>query len=311
MKKTFITGLIILVIGGIMLAIGVGQGGLKSIYWHDGLKIDQHTTSTREIKNVDTIKIDGSNYGPIAIHRGHVAKVTVHAQKSNQIKTSITGHELTISGHSRTHFMFGDFDDDNESPMIEVTVPKQTQIKTIDNSGDASLHVSDLTVANLSSTGYGDLNLENTTVTNEMNMPHQNYGDITMNGVTFDHGLNIDSSGDITIRNSHFMKTDSRVHSADGDVSLVNNRWQNLSVSSASGDLNLEDQSIKGRLTANTDDGDITAHIIPRAGVAIHANSSTGDTSLYGKNRHDYGKVKPNGQAFELSSSNGDVTVAY
>ncbi|WP_203650166.1 DUF4097 family beta strand repeat-containing protein [Secundilactobacillus yichangensis] len=311
MKKTFITGIIILIIGGIMLAIGIGQGGVKSIYWDNGLKTDRRTSYSREIKDVDTINLEGSNYGPIAIHQGNVAKVTVHAQKSNQIKTRISGHTLSISGHSRTHFMFGDFGMDNGSQTIDVTVPKKTQIKTIDNQGEMSLHVSDLTVESLNSTGYGDLNLENTTVTKEMTMPHQNYGDITMNGVTFDRGLNIDSSGDITIRNSNFTKADSRVHSADGDVVLNNNRWQNLSVTSASGELNLEDQSVKSTLTANADDGDITAHIIPRANLAIHANSSTGDTSIYGKNRHDYGKVKPNGQSFELSSSNGDVTVAY
>ncbi|GAX04413.1 hypothetical protein IWT140_02051 [Secundilactobacillus pentosiphilus] len=309
MKKTFITGIIILIIGGIMLAIGIGQGGIKSIYWDNGLKTDQSTSYSREIKNVDTINIEGSNYGPIAIHRGNVAKVAVHAQKSNQIKTHLSGHALTISGHSRTHFMFGDFSIDNGSQTIDVTVPKKTQIKTIDNRGEMSLHVTDLTVKNLSSNGYGNLNLENTMVTKEMNMPHQNYGDITMNGVTFDRGLNIDSSGDITIRNSHFDKADSRLHSDDGEVYLSNNHWQNLSVTSSDGDLYLEDQSVKDTLTANTADGDITARIIPRAGIVIHANSSDGDTSIYGKNRHRYGKVKTNGQSFEINSSAGDVTV--
>lgn len=40
MKKTFIAGIIILIIGGIMLAIGIGQGGIKSVYWDNGLKTD-------------------------------------------------------------------------------------------------------------------------------------------------------------------------------------------------------------------------------------------------------------------------------
>ncbi|MCH5462041.1 DUF4097 domain-containing protein [Lactobacillus sp. LC28-10] len=309
MKKTFITGIIILIIGGIMLAIGIGQGGIKSIYWDNGLKTDRSTSYSRDIKNVDTINIEGSNYGPIAIHQGNVAKVTVHAQKSNQIKTSISGHTLSISGHSRTHFMFDDFSIDNGSQTIDVTVPKKTQIKTIDNRGEMSLHVTDLTVESLKSTGYGDLNLENMRVVKELEIPHQNYGDITMNGVTFDQGLNIDSSGDIAIRNSHFNGGDSRIHSGDGDVDLVNNRWQNLSVTSSDGDLNLEDQLVKDTLTANTTDGDIIARIIPRAGIVIHANSSDGDTSIYGKSRHQYGEVKTNGQSFELTSSDGDVTV--
>jgi len=70
MKKTFFTGLIILIIGGIMLAIGIGKGGVKSVYWDNGLKTDEKITQTREINRVDTVKIDADVYGPVSIQRG-------------------------------------------------------------------------------------------------------------------------------------------------------------------------------------------------------------------------------------------------
>lgn len=309
MKKTFFTGLIIFIIGGIMLAIGFGRGGVKSIYWDNGFQIDRKITQTRGIKNVDTIKLEGVNYGPVSIHQGDVAKVTVHANKSNSIKTRQNGKELTISGGSKTKFLFGDFGSNENAPTIEITVPKKTQIKTIENSGDMGLRIEDLKFQTLRSTGNGDLSLTNVSVSKRMDLPRQTYGDVSLDNATFERGLNLNSSGDITIRNSQFTKADSRLRSEDGDIDLSNNRWRNLNISSTNGDIDLEDQTVNKMLTADTDNGDLTARIIPHAGTTIQANSSNGDASIYGESHHNYGQPKAKGQTFQLSSSNGDVTV--
>ncbi|WP_054655684.1 DUF4097 family beta strand repeat-containing protein [Secundilactobacillus silagei] len=226
--------------------------------------------TTRQIKRVDTIKVAGSNYGPVSIHRGNAAKVMVHANKSNDIKTKVTGKQLTVSGKSSTSFM--NFDD-HRGTTVEITVPKNTQIKSIDHGGNTNVNVADLTVQTLRSTGNGDLNLANVKVLNTLNVPDRNYGDTTMNNVTFDKGLNINAAGDVTIRNSRFVKADSRIRSTDGDVNLSNNRWRNLTITSSNGDLNLEDQIVKTTLTAETADGDLTARIMPHAGMGIHASS--------------------------------------
>jgi len=306
MKKTFFTGILILIIGGIMLAIGVGRGGIKSIYWDDGLKTDEKMVTTRQIKRVDTIKIAGSNYGPISIHSGNAAKVMVHANKSNDIKTKVAGKQLTVSGKSSTSFM--NFDD-HRGTTVEITVPKNTQIKSIDHGGNTNVNVADLTVQALRSTGNGDLNLANVKVLNDLNVPDRDYGDTTMNNVTFNKGLNINAAGDVTIRNSRFNQADSRIRSTDGQVNLSNNSWRNLSITSSNGDLILENQVVKDTLNANTDNGDLTARIIPHTGTTVHTSSSNGDHSIYGKRQHTFGKAKTNGQNFQLSSANGDVTV--
>ena len=309
MKKTFFTGLIILIVGGIMLAIGIGKGGVKSVYWDNGLKTDEKITQTREINRVDTVKIDADVYGPVSIHRGNVAKVTVHGNKSDQIKTSVIGNELTISSGAKTHVMLGDFNTNMGSPKVEVTVPKKTQIKTIDNRREMSLTVADLAIENFKNTSNGDLNLSNVTISKSLVLPHEIYGDTNMDNVTYNKGLNLNSAGDVTIRNSRFDQADSRVRSSDGDVILSHNRWQNLTVTSAQGNLNLEDQDVNNTLTADSSNGDVMARILPRNSTAIHASSSNGDTSIYGKSQNNYGKAKSNGQTFQLNSSNGDVTV--
>lgn len=309
MKKTFFTGLIIFIIGGIMLAIGFGRGGIKSVYWDNGFQIDRQITQTREIKNVDSVKLEGANYGPVSIHRGNVAKVTVHANKSNSIKIRRTGKELIISGGSKTKFLFGDFSSNEGTPKIEITVPKRTQIKTINNSGDMDLRIDGLKFQAIKSTSNGDLNLADVSVSKRVDLPRQTYGDVTIDNATFKQGLNLNSSGDITIRNSQFTKADSRLRSEDGNIDLSNNRWRNLNISSTNGEINLEDQTVNKLLTADTENGDLTARIVPHAGTMIQASSSNGDASIYGKSHHNYGQPKTNGQTFQLSSSNGDVTV--
>lgn len=309
MKKTFFTGMIILIIGGIMLAIGIGKGNIKSVYWDNGLKTDEKVTQTRGISQVDTVKIDGTVYGPVSIHRGNVAKVTIRGNKSDHIKANVSGHELTISGGTKTHVMLGDFSTNMGSPKIEITVPKKTQIKNIENRREMSLSVADLAIERFKNTSNGGLNLSNVTISKSFELSHETYGDITMDNVSYKHGLNLKSSDDVTIRNSRFDQADSRIRSSYGDVMLSNNHWQNLTVTSDQGNLNLEDQFVKNTLTADSSNGDVTARIMPRNATTIHADSSTGDTSIYGKSQNNYGKAKPNGQTFQLNSSNGDVTV--
>ncbi|WP_252898770.1 hypothetical protein [Secundilactobacillus odoratitofui] len=48
MKKTFIIGVILLIVGGVLLSIGLGKGGLKSVYWDDGLHVDAKVSQSKK-----------------------------------------------------------------------------------------------------------------------------------------------------------------------------------------------------------------------------------------------------------------------
>lgn len=309
MKKTFIIGLIIFLFGGVLLAIGLGRGGFKAVYWDNGIKIDAQTKKSTSIKDVKKVKISGGDYGSVLIHEGSEAKVTINGRKSNQVKTKVDGDQLTVSGSHSANFMFGDLDFNGENATVEITVPKKTQIQTIDVDGYSSVHINNLTVKNLTNNGDGDLSLERTNVTGAMTTDAGVWGDLTIRDSEIASGFNVDTHGDVTIMNTTFKQKNSRLQTNDGDIFLRNNNWQTVGVETSDGDVSVEDDKVKGSMQVSSGDGDINAHITPNKHTVVTAKSGDGDVLLFGKSDHRYGKASADAQRYGFTSSDGDITV--
>lgn len=309
MKKTFFIGLAIFLIGGVLLAIGLGQGGFKSTYWHNGIRVDSKVSRTTNIKQVDHVTINGGDFGSVLIHRGNVAKVSIHANKSSNIKTNVSHNQLTITGHGKHAVFFGDFDSSDQAHPVEVTVPKSTQIKNLTLNGSTEVRVDQLSIEQVTNRGNGDLTMLNADITKKLSMPDKVFSDVTLENVTSANGLHLNTAGDVTIKDSKFNGDSSQIRTSDGDVVLSNNKWSNLDVSTSDGDILLGYEKIADTLKADSTGGDINARIMRKSNTTITGDSSAGDVYLYGKKSHKYGHVINDKAKYRLTTSDGDISV--
>ncbi|MTV81753.1 DUF4097 family beta strand repeat-containing protein [Secundilactobacillus folii] len=310
MKKTFFAGLIIFVIGGVMLAIGLGKGGLRPIYWHDGLKIDDPVSQSQSISKVDTVNIKGQafrDFGAVTIRRGSTARVVVHASQSAGIHTQVSGHQLTVTNHPYDHDFLGQFSTAHHSDAVVITVPKSTQIKRLNLSGAANVVADHLKFQRVTNSGDGNLRLVDASIAKKLVVAAHSYGDLTLEHANLGQGLNVDTEGNLTVRNSQINRANSHIQSGSGDVILDHNRWRDVKITNSEGDVSFKDQLVRRFFKVKTDEGDIDAKIPKKQSNTISTYSSDGDVNVYGISRYHYGRQAP--ARYQLTSSDGDITV--
>ncbi|KRM56261.1 DUF4097 family beta strand repeat-containing protein [Secundilactobacillus malefermentans] len=308
MKKSLIAGAITLVVGLFILALGVGHGGAKSVYWQNGFKIDSRVSQSKQIGNVNEIELDTSR--PVIIHRGDEAKVTVKSTKSSNTNISLNNskRKLTVKGGSHPAVNLF-FDEDYEDSQIEITIPKKTQLKTV-SVAHGELTMKDLNVDRLNSR-YSEITLDNVTSKNSLDLNESNYSDLELNRVTAP-GLNAETDGEITVKNSHFIEQDSSIVSTNDDAELAQNSWRSLNVKLENGDLDFSQESIKKQFVARLSNGDIDGQIDQNKHNTIITDNDNGDTTLYGKDSSTYGDLKAkNAVLYRLINVNGDIDVTY
>ena len=305
MKKTFLISCLTAVIGAVLLMIGFTMGGHPSVYWQNGLHVDAQESQTVKIPQVTQIVIKGSDYGGVSIRRGDVAAVKVTAYKSQAAKIEFNHHRLTITGRDHKVVALGNVDDNLHPKPIEVTVPKKTQISQLTIAGYVNVHVNHLTIKNLTDHGKAGLTLANTDVTELFSGPKQTYSDITMTNVRINNALNLNTSGDLTIKDSDLTRAPTTIHKMNGDVSLHRNTWSTVKIVTTDGDISLANEIVKNSLQAQSKDGDINAKITPKPHEAIKATSTHGDISLYGKPTYKAGTAAK----YQFNTTNGDIKV--
>ena len=90
--------------------------------------------------------------------------------------------------------------------------------------------------------------------------------------------LQINSDPDISITDSHFTKTASKIITADSDIHLTNNQFKALKLTSSEGDIMLNNNRITESLSATASDGDIRI-TAPRT-TGVKASTSDGDLHI-------------------------------
>ncbi|ANZ60557.1 hypothetical protein AYR62_13190 [Secundilactobacillus paracollinoides] len=316
MKKTAIIGGIIALIGVILFAVGLGQGGLKSIYWDNGFRVNHSETKTVKFKKINQIDVTASTSGPIIIKQGNTPEVKVHSTKASPVKASVAGNKLTISANRKSGFLVHGFSFEYTSDSsgygnasVTVTVPKGMKLDTLSTDGDSSIIVKNVSVKTIQNDGDNDIDLSHMRLADTLNIQGSTSGDsdVTLNDVAA-KGLKLDATDDVTIANSRFNAQDSQIQTDDGDITLHNNEWRSLTASSSDGDISFNQQKLGQTLKASTTDGDINGVVAPDKGVGIQTHVSDGDSTIFGHSGRSYGSAKAT-QTYVLSSTDGDITV--
>lgn len=191
-----------------------------------------------------------------------------------------------------------------------ITVPKGTTIHQItakaSQSGNVSLQK--VTVDQLKSLSTdSDINLTDVKVNQSLTLTGDNLRLTRVSAPS----LQINSDPDISITDSHFTKTASKIITADSDIHLTNNQFKALKLTSSEGDIMLNNNRITESLSATASDGDIRI-TAPRT-TGIKASTSDGDLHIFNHLQSDGGDYQVNQSAavqYRLTTSNGDITVS-
>lgn len=312
MKKTFIFGVILLVIGGVLFSIGLGNGGLRSVYWDDGFKVDARVSKTVDYKDISDINVSGNGMGPVVIREGTSDQTKVRIQSSKSSKINVTNHQgkLTISGSGRAGFIFGGEEFSSaQQPIVEVTIPTKTKLTAVTLDSDSDTTVQNVSTKELDVNGSDALTISHVGISGTLYVKNGVYGDINLNNVGA-KSLDIDAGdNDILVENSRFDAQNSQLTTRDGDLTLRRNTWRNLTIQASDGDVDFDQQTILKTMQARVEDGNINGQIEPTKHVGITVNASDGNVTLYGKKNSNYGNMSSTNQTYQLNASDGDIVV--
>jgi len=168
MRKYFVTGFYLLIIGGILLLGGFVMGGNRSVLWDHGFKVVQKVNETYPLSDFKNIYIEGRNAN-VNLKIGDRYKVHIDGDKSQAPTYKVKDDTLTINGRDRkSHVGVGVMGRE----QITITIPMN---KTLDNVNvrlaDGTMRVDDVTIDHLVKTAKdmdydSDLTLNDATINN-------------------------------------------------------------------------------------------------------------------------------------------------
>ncbi|EHO53185.1 DUF4097 family beta strand repeat-containing protein [Lentilactobacillus kisonensis] len=303
MKKTFVIGIVVMVVGIISFSLGLGNGGGKPIYWDHGFDVEKgsqgqsHSRRVKQFSNIDQIKLLSTH--AVVIKRGDVRKIIVRYPQ--KVKVAESGNTLMVHGskpHTRWKIvLFGSgFQRINANDgRTVITVPKNAKLNSINGSSSNSvrendndyLQLNDITAKKISYSGTGDVSLDNVHTT----------GNLVLTG-----------TGDKNISSGIFKRA--QISASAGDINLKSNQFESLSARSDAGDISFNKQRIQKSFTAHSDVGDIDGKVAVNKQTKITLSTDVGDKSLFGHSNSDYGNpYTKNPVRYRFSSDVGDVTI--
>lgn len=308
MKKTLIAGLLILVTGLIVAAVGLGHSGFKPLYWDSGIKIDKKINTTQSLKGVNQVLIDFRGYRSVLIKRGAVAEVSIHSTKSENTKATISNHVLKVTNREAFAVTFQN-EADYQKPAVVITVPEKMTLEKITSKGLAWVDLRDVNVNLIDfAQSQSGMTMKHVTMKRPMRLKLDSGSYAGFNTVKAP-SLTIDGSGYVEVKNSRFEKGDSKIRTTNGDVRLSHNDWRGLNVRTKNGDIHFHNQRLKTALSVRTDLGDINGVIAKDKRNYVVATAKDGKVTLYGKELRQVGLNARHSIIYRLIALGGDIEV--
>lgn len=146
MRKYFVTGFYLLIIGGLLLLGGFVMGGNRSVVWNHGFKVAQKVDETYPLSDFKNIYVEGRDTN-VYVKLGDRYKIHVDGDKSQAPTYKVKDGTLTVTGKEQKGQIGVDVLGRSE---ITITIPMN---KTLDNANfrlaNGSIHISDVTVDHL------------------------------------------------------------------------------------------------------------------------------------------------------------------
>lgn len=168
MRKYFVTGFYLLIIGGILLLGGFVMGANRSVVWDHGFKVAQRVNETYPLSDFKNIYIEGRDTN-VNLKLGDRYKVHITGDKSQSPKYKVKDGTLTISGKEQKNNIGVDV---MGREQITITIPMNKSLDNVNiRLANGNMHVNDVTIDHMVKTAKdmdydANLYLDNATINN-------------------------------------------------------------------------------------------------------------------------------------------------
>lgn len=209
MRKYFVTGFYLLIIGGILLLGGILLGANTSVVWDHGFKVAQKVDETYPLNNFKNVYVEGQDAN-VNFKLGDRYKIHIDGDKSQAPSYKVKKDTLTVNGKKNNKHIGVNV---LGHVKVTITIPMN---KTLDNVNlrlaNGTVNINDVTINNLVKTAKDmdyDANLYITDATIN-NLEKINLYDATFNVANSKiNNMTLVASqySDVIMKNSTLVKT--------------------------------------------------------------------------------------------------------
>ncbi|WP_334352317.1 DUF4097 family beta strand repeat-containing protein [Companilactobacillus sp. HBUAS56257] len=270
MRKYFVTGFYLLIVGGLLLLGGFIMGGNKLVVWNHGFQVVTKIDQTDPLNDFKNIYIEGKDMD-VNIRLGDRYKIRMAGDKSSLPTHEQHDDTLTVTGQTQKNGTVGVGVDAINRAHVTITVPMDKSLNNVhirlsngyirmndvtiedlvksvkDMDYDSNIYMSDVTVNNVKKLNMYDTNLTliNTKL-NNANIVANAYSRIEANNVTFlKSNINMDES-DLIVKESNFDTLKAMANHSKISISKTTMMNKNEFRMYSSGRFNAKDLTVEG-----------------------------------------------------------------
>lgn len=317
MKRLFIIGLTLCIIGCLLFGIGLFMGGKKDLQVSN--QSDQNASHKNtyvlektKIQTITNVQFDLS-ISDLIIKASedstyYLSYYIESENTKNPLSYKVENNTLTLQEKEEESSSFVDMDffevsfnnkDEKENEVV-LYIPKNTTLKEI----SGKINVGDLEITRINCDHF-DVKVD--------------VGDVNFDHIQISNGDFSTNVGDIDIVNSNLSNLD--ISSNVGDIQLEETSYQHGTIDASTGSIYTSFSSLSGDITITNNTGDIDVEL-PSNVVkesSIHAETSVGDLTvsdtLQGNLTKDIGssiydkEVNQPKQTITLENNTGDISI--
>lgn len=224
MRKYFVTGFYLIIIGGILLLGGFLTGANRSVVWDHGFKVAKYVNETYPLSDFKNVYVETRDAN-VSIRLGDRYKIKVDGDKSQVPTYKVKGDTLTVTGSQKKGRIGADVFGNNH---VTITIPMN---KTLDNVNlriaSGIIRINDVTINNLVKSAKdldydSSLYLDNVTVNDAKKMNFYNAVFTLKNSKINDMTLLASSHTNINAANTTITKANLSLDQTDLNIKKSN-----------------------------------------------------------------------------------------
>ncbi|WP_195701337.1 DUF4097 family beta strand repeat-containing protein [Companilactobacillus futsaii] len=209
MRKYFVTGFYLLIVGGILLLGGILMGANRSVVWNHGFKVEQHINETYPLTDFKNVYVEGNDTN-VNFKLGDRYKIHIDGDKSQMPSYRVKKDTLTVTGKKKNKHVGVDV---LGRAKVTITIPMNKTLENVNlRLADSAIYINDVTIEHLIKTAKdmdydAQLYIKDATINNldKINLYDANFEatNSKINNMT----LVASQYSDIVIKNSTLVKT--------------------------------------------------------------------------------------------------------
>ncbi|MFD1417430.1 DUF4097 family beta strand repeat-containing protein [Companilactobacillus keshanensis] len=247
MRKYFVTGFYLLVLGAILCVGGFLGGGMKMVAWDHGFKISEKVNETTSLKKFSKVKVKGKNV-EVRVQKGSNYSIHVVGDKLQAPTYEVKNDTLVVTGHKRRAAV----DWNGRGENVVITVPKKASLKKMHfDLADGNVRLRNLKIDKLTKSDKhwnsdAAIYLDNVTVTEKNDSKFfLDYGYIQIKDSTINN-LNFVADNDTIVDIKNSTLNNYKFNMSDSKLKVANSTLNGGSVHMDDGHVHLHYDDIKG-----------------------------------------------------------------